>query len=296
MGLRNVIVTSDDFAKIHARFAGFFDKILLDAPCSGSAMFRKDELSREDWSKEKVARCAAIQRDLLEYAYTMLKPGGKLIYSTCSFSEEENEANVLSFLRDHNDMKPVYVEDRASFYHPEALKASVYLFPHRYEGEGQFFVLLRKDGDAQQVSFTKKKEKLSALDPLLISLMDEAHINGLHIIEKNHFLYGHEVDFDPSSLHVLRYGVELGENEKRFVPSHAFARAFDPACCIGIDKDDAKRYFSGETFQLKVNDGYHVVSYGGCPLGWVKVVQGVAKNHYPKGLRHQYKDDSFFVF
>lgn len=294
MGLSNCIVTSDDFEPIYTRFAGFFDKILLDAPCSGSAMFRKDLAELHDWSKEKVLRCAAIQSRLLEIAYTCLKKGGKLLYSTCSFSKEENEDQILAFLKGHEDMKVCKVEERTGYFHPESLKESIYLFPHLYQGEGQFVVLLEKEGE-EKASFNPKRKPVK-IDSVLATLIQEVGIKEEDIVLRNGVYSSIKEKMDVSPLHLLRYGVELGIEDKRFIPSHAFARAYPSSCCIPLNSTQVKAYLNGETFTLKCKDGYHVVSFASCPLGWVKVSGEVAKNHYPKGLRYRYKEDLFTPF
>ena len=163
MGLGNVIVTANDFEKLTGRYPRFFSSILLDAPCSGSAMFRKNELAKEDWSYEKVLKQAAIQKRLLESAYALLSPGGSLMYSTCSFSKEENEDVILPFLSAHPDMKAAAVPDSPGFYHHPALPEGVHLYPHRYRGEGQFFCLLQKDGilSAHEKRFVKERKHLA---------------------------------------------------------------------------------------------------------------------------------------
>lgn len=290
MGLRNIIVSSDDFSLVYGGFAGFFDKIILDAPCSGSAMFRKDDESKADWSEEKVARCASIQNNLLEIVYACLKPGGRIVYSTCSFSYEENEGNLLAFLKAHPDMKPIPVENRESYHHPESLKEAVYLFPHLYEGEGQFFCLLEKeDTHASDFNHSLKKKPVH-VDPLLTDLIKQFHFENMNVVQRGKAFYCLENPLPIDGLHLLRYGVELGTLDKRFEPSHAFARSVDPSTCIPLNKKEAYAYLSGETFPLDAENGYQVVSFHSCPLGWVKVVDGQAKNHYPKGLRYHYKD------
>ncbi len=289
MGLRNCIVTSDDFSKVYHSFEGMFDKIILDAPCSGSAMFRKDELAEKDWSEEKVHRCALIQQQLLEIAYAMLKPGGRIIYSTCSFSYEENEGNVLSFLASHKDMSPIAVDSHDCFYHPSGLIESVYLFPHLYQGEGQFFCLMEKEATRAPVFARQDKQKPLHVSPVLLELVEKAGLKDFSISKRGQNYYGIKNPLPVEGLHVLRYGVELGNEDKYFMPAHALARASSSALSLPLTKEQAFAYFSGETFSIEAPNGFHVVSYQNCPLGWVKVVEKTAKNHYPKGLRYRYK-------
>ena len=283
LGLRNVAVTAGDFSQSYVHYRAYFDAIMLDAPCSGSAMFRKEPRMREDWSYNKVLSLASTQRELLELAAKMLAYGGRILYSTCSFSYEEDEGVVLSFLKEHPEFEAVSLPRFPSFYSHEDLPEGVHLFPHRHQGEGQFFCLLRHKGEKSSRAFPCRskgnKEVESALREFGLEGYDVKLVNGVyHALSKPLRIEG---------LSLLRYGVALGD----FSPSHPYEHALAIASrcpCLHLDAAKAHKYLHGDTFPLNEKDGYAVVSYSGLRLGFVKVVHGVAKNHYPKGLRRDY--------
>lgn len=287
MGLGNIAVICEDFTKSYSTFEGFFTKIILDAPCSGSAMFRKDEAARDDWSIEKVHRCAAIQRQLLESAYKMVVPGGIIAYSTCSFSGEENEDNILTFLETHNDIELLNIPDFPGVYRCKTLHNAIYLLPHLYQGEGQFIALLKKKGEIEEIASIKSKPVI--LPNELSSLLDTYHIQNLIYRKSKDTYYGSLFPLDDHGLHLLRFGTELGSYIKHFEPGHHLAKIIPNALSLPLSAQQASQYLKGESFPLSIPNGYHVVSYMDMNLGWVKVVDGVAKNHYPKGLRRNYQ-------
>ena len=284
LGLSNVVVTSGDFEAAHPQYEEYFDAIMLDAPCSGSAMFRKDARLEQDWSKEKVLKNHEVQLRLLHLASTMLRPGGRILYSTCSFSYEEDEGSVLGFLKEHEDFEAVPLMDHPCFYHHKDLPEGIHLFPSHYEGEGQFLCLLRKKGEKEGTIFEKGRAFAGKLDPIL----KDFDLEGKDIRLHNDALYALPHPMRVSGLSLLRYGVKLGETSPRFLPDIALARALGKGHDIPLIKEKALAYLAGETFPLDGGDGFRVVSYLGIPLGFVKLTKGVAKNHYPKGLRRRY--------
>ena len=279
LGLHNVVVTSGDFALAKSHYPEAFDAIILDAPCSGSAMFRKDPRLEQDWTHAKVLRCAATQAELLEHAAMMLSSGGRIAYSTCSFSYEENEGVILPFLKKHPEFEAVSLPEDPTFYRHIDLPQAIHLFPHRHPGEGQFLCLLRHKGDKAPSSYPASRpmpKKLSSYG-----------IEGFDHLKHGESYYALPHRFDVSGLSLLRYGVCLGEEKAPFLPSHSLAvSGLVPT--MEVDKEKALRYLRGETFPLPTGDGFHAISYLGMPLGYVKVSQGTAKNHYPKGLRRNY--------
>ena len=282
MGRGNIVCASNDFlfSKIH--FAETFDKILVDAPCSGTAMFRKSEASRRDWRIEKAKSCHTRQVDLLEEAYSMLKPGGILAYSTCSFVELENEGSVLAFKELHPEAEVIDLPDDPTFYRNPKLPGAVTLYPNRFPyGEGQFICLLRKPGTLVKTprKVVEAKEYGDFLEQYgLVGRSNEK------MREKFYSLYQH---FDASHLNILRYGVKLFEvrTNRIYIPDHHLTHFLDDSYSIPIGEAEMKAYIGGLTFPLDLADGYYIVSYDAMNLGFVKVVGGVAKNHYPKGLR-----------
>ncbi len=282
MGLGNVIVTNDDFSKKSAYYASFFDCIMLDAPCSGSAMARKNAQAKEEWSPSKMDRCVELQLTLLEQAYAMLKPGGRMVYSTCSFCYEEDEGVLLSFLSKHNDMHPSKIEERPGYFHGETIPEGVYLFPSLYEGEGQFFCLLKKDGDT--LPFKKDSPK-NSLSGEFFSFFD---LEGRYNYESNDSLWSLPFYFPITNLQVLRAGLKVASSPFE-EPDHALSHYLPSSFQVELDENKALRFLKGETFPMDLGDGYYLASYLGKGLGFFKMVKGQMKNRYPKGLRRNYK-------
>ncbi len=284
MGRGNIIAASTDFVFSHVHFAEMFDKILVDAPCSGSAMFRKDHLSLQDWRAEKVKANAKRQKDLLELAYGMLKPGGVLAYSTCSFSYDENEGQMLAFKERHPEIEFVNLPEDEGLHHNEELPQSVTLYPHEFLwGEGQFICLFKKPGE-----LIKTPRKVKDADKFTEKYKDFLGQYGLSersnetMRNKFYSIYQH---FDTSHLNLLRYGVKLFEMRPIYIPDHHLAHFLDDSYSIAVKESDMKAYINGETFPLDLPDGFYIISFDHMNLGFVKVTNGVAKNHYPKGLR-----------
>jgi len=284
MGRGNVIVASNDFVFSHIHFAETFDKIIVDAPCSGSAMMRKNALAAADWRPEKVKSCVRRQNDLLNLAYSMLKPGGILAYSTCSFSYEEDEGVLLSFKKKHPEASFVSLPDDPSFYHHPSLPEAVRLHPNRFEGEGQFIGLIKKPGELVKSPKTYVKNDRYSLFLSEYGLSERS--NEVH----RHKFYSLSEHFDASHLNLLRYGVKLFEMREIFIPDHHLSHFLPPEAGHEISYEDCKAYIHGDTFPWDVPDGFYIVTYDKQNLGYVKVVQGTAKNHYPKGLRRVLPD------
>lgn len=271
MGFSNVIISSTTISLLVNYYKSTFDKIILDAPCSGSAMFRKSEEMKNDWNYNKVLRCQALQKELIEQASIMLKNGGILSYSTCSFSYEENEEVVHDFLSKHSDFKPIKIEDNPSFVRGKNLEESIHLFPNKYKGEGQFICLLKKDG-----KLIKKESNINKND----------FIHKEKILD-NLYLYNNQLNL--SHLTILRKGLlkstYKGKNE---IPSFHFAHYLDTKNSIKLSDEEVKKYLHGDeiTKITNLSNGYYVVSYNDINLGYVHIVGNKLKNLYPKGLRH----------
>ncbi len=285
VGLKNVTVISNDFTKNSGDFIGKFDKILLDAPCSGSAMFRKQDDVKKDWTYEKVKKLSAIQKDLLEHAYIMLKDGGDIMYSTCSFSFEEDEEVILEFLNKHNDVETIPLLPLKGFYSSNSLKDGVHIFPHLFNSEGQFFCLLHKKGELKTNDFKINKK----IKKIHIKELDKYNLDFKYIELIDESIYGYDYDFNLKHIPTLRKGVLLGEfNKSNFKPSFNLAHFLPSSNSIELNEEEYKSYIKGETISKKLNieNGYYVVSYNKINLGFIKYVNGIMKNLYPKGLRH----------
>lgn len=279
MGRGDIIVASNDFVFSHIHFHDTFDKILLDAPCSGSAMMRKNAEAKADWRAEKVKSCSKRQLDLLELAYDMLKEGGTLAYSTCSFSYEEDEGVLLAFKAKHPEIEFIALPDDPSFVRGIDLPEAVRLHPNHFEGEGQFIGLFRKPG-----KLIKTKKEIVKNERYAQFLKQYGLENRSNEMMRSKF-YSMSQHFDTSHLNILRYGVKLFEMRNIYIPDHHLTHYLDPSYSIPITYEETKAYIKGETFPLEKPDGFYIVSYDNQNLGYVKVSQNIAKNHYPKGLR-----------
>lgn len=281
IGASNIIVTNNDFHLIKNKYFKTFDKIILDAPCSGSAMFRKNDLAKSDWSIEKVLALKEIQKTLLEDAIFMLKDGGEIIYSTCSFSYEENEEVILETLNSHNEIELINIPNHPSFYKDKNLKEAIHLFPNLYEGEGQFICHLKKNGESINREKSKTKLKHFSYDRFNFEFNKELKINDTIYLTNN--------NLNLSSLKLIRPGLEVGVNLKnRFVPSFHLAHFLNSSDSIKLNEQEKNLYLHGDQINKKLNikNGYYVVSFNGINLGFIKYIDGKLKNLYPKGLRH----------
>lgn len=283
MGIKNAVVLNEYPETLAKRFAGYFDKILVDAPCSGEGMFRKNaEEALSEWSEENVAMCAERQASILACATEMLKKGGRLVYSTCTFAYEEDEGQVCEYLQKHPEMRLVKQEK---------------LYPHKVKGEGHFAALFEKtektvEWDSRiktaKNSVTQKSER--AYRDFEKSFFHEKF--AFRLYENNGVLYElPEEVFDWKGLNILRVGIRLGEvKNDRFEPAHSLATCVKAQECkkvLDLSFDDARveQYLHGEMIEGDVGNGWCLVCVDGYPLGLGKAVNGVVKNHYPKGLR-----------
>ena len=281
MGRGNIIVASNDFIFSHVHFAHTFDKIILDAPCAGSAMMRKNALAKSDWKYEKVKSNSRKQLELLDLAYGMLKEGGTLSYSTCSFSFEEDENVILLFKKMHPEIEIADLPQDDSFVRSEELPQAVRLHPNHFEGEGQFICLFKKPGTLVKT----KKEIIS--NQRYKNFIDQYGLQDRSNEMMRNKFYSLSQHFDVSHLNILRYGVKLFEMRNIYIPDHHLTHFLSPSYSIPISYEEAKAYIHGDTFPLERPDNFYIVSYDNQNLGYVKVTQGVAKNHYPKGLRRE---------
>ena len=282
-GFSNVIVTNNDFSKIYKFYQNKFNAIILDAPCSGSAMFRKNSLAKEDWTINKVLSLQERQKELIKMAHFMLKEDGYLIYSTCSFSKEENEDVVLDALNNFNDLEIINIENKPYYYKSELLPEAIHLFPNLYDGEGQFIALLHKKG-ASSTSLNKSKNKITHKD-----LLNKYKLNFQNEININKEIYLNNFTLDLTKLNLIRPGLHLGSLDKNiFIPSFHLAHYLNSSISIALTEEEFKKYIHGEEINKNYNikNDFYVVSYNGINLGFVKYVNGRLKNYYPKGLRH----------
>ena len=278
MGFRNVIVTNnsiDDFKN----FKLSFDKIILDAPCSGSGMFRKDEKMKKDWTYQKVLSSALLQKELILKTYDLLKPGGTLVYSTCSFSYEENE-EVIKYLLENSNAILEDICDNDAFYQSEE-KIGIHLFPHLFDGEGHYICKVTKPNYEYDVNKINRSKK-DKFDELHKQLSIDGYIYNFH---KIYYMIPQYFDF--KKLKVLRGGLKLGSIEKHgFELDHAFSHYLKKYKNeIELTKEEVKLYLQGQSLQLKANEGILLIKYQNQPIGFAKSINGRINNKYPKGLR-----------
>ena len=273
MGVCNAIVTNAEPKTLCERLNGRCDAVLVDAPCAGEAMFRKDEQAVRDWSEEHVETCAVRQRAILSDAVKAVKPGGTLVYSTCSFSPQENEETVQWFLDRHADFTLV---KQQRFY------------PHTSAGEGQFAAVLVREGERAPSAFSiGNSDKIPAFDAFSEQVRLPA--GQLRQLKDGRVLLLPAMPFPFEGVKIVRAGLLLGEVKgSRFEPAHALCLAgkttpFRNICELAFD--EAMRYLRGETMMKDAEKGYGAATYRGYALGLYKASDGVLKNHYPKGLR-----------
>lgn len=308
MGIKNAIVTNEDSFVLASHFPGFFNAIQVDAPCSGEGMFRKLPEAIEQWSMENVAICAARQKEILDNAAVMLKPGGVIVYSTCTFSREENEDVIEYFLERHTDFT---LEEMERFW------------PHKVDGEGHFVAKLVRRGSINEFveadgktkknknSKNRKNETKTALTKenmkLLSEFLDETISDDMAALIKNSRLvmFGEQLyrlpdmEVDIKGLKVQRAGLHIGEFKKqRFEPSHSLALALKLSEAKNVvkltcDNPQTIGFFNGQSVMLsdeqaaECKKGWALVCVDGYPAGWGKVNGTQVKNHYPKGLRNK---------
>ena len=286
MGVKNAVVTNESPQTLSKKLAGYFDKILVDAPCSGEGMFRKnaDEALKE-WSEENVALCASRQAEILNEASKMLKVGGKLVYSTCTFSMEEDENQVQNFLKNHPEFTLLKQEK---------------LYPHKCAGEGHFAALFEKCAESEKpelpVRIRKHKNFVSRETEKVYREFEKKFFKekfAFNLHEAKGVLY--ELPggvFDLQGLSLLRAGVRLGEMKNgRFEPSHALCMSVKAEKCknvVSYTIHDARveKYLRGEAVQDETaGQGWCLVCVENYPLGLGKAVGDLVKNHLPKGIR-----------
>jgi len=285
MGISNALVTNEHPENLAQRLEDFFDRVLIDAPCSGEGMFRKEEAAVTDWSQETVEMCARRQQEILRSGARLVRPGGRLVYSTCTFAPEENEQTVELFLQEHPDFEPEILE--APWFTP-AGNGQFRLWPHKLRGEGHFAAVLRRKGDASV------REKSSPGEKVPAQWLQFAKSLGITLPRGKAVTFGSALFWAPEDmpqlrgLKVLRPGLELGVVKKdRFEPAHALALWLTECGCMQDYAADSPEIsdFMGGNVVPSLQKGWCLVTVDGYSLGWGKGDGTVLKNHYPKGLR-----------
>jgi len=285
MGVSNAIVVSAWPDKLAAIWPEAFDAIQCDAPCSGEGMFRRHPETREEWNAESPAGCAKRQGDILDSAAIMLRPGGRLVYSTCTLNRIENEGVVEDFLRRHDD----FLLEGFSLPGLDAPTGMLTIYPHRVKGEGHFVALLRRKGQGT-AAWKTASPKENAPDKIALKVLND-FLPGTQA----NLLFGGVLRYCPDfpdlskakGVSVLRSGLHLGTVKgKVFVPDHAWAVCNQPPEVprVHLTEEQARLYQNGQVIPAE-GKGWVLACFAGIPLGWGKISDGMMKNHYPKGIR-----------
>ncbi len=319
LGVRNATVTNETPERLADHFGPFFDRVLVDAPCSGEGMFRKSESARKDWSPDLVRSCALRQKDILYQAARLVKTGGYLAYTTCTFSPQENESTVVAFIEENGDEfelvdlkeKPNYAPGRSGWLDNPSrvpVEHTMHLWPHQGAAEGHFIALMRrvgeKNGFSQRSSSNAKKRTIklqSDVDKLFRQFCQENLKISLDSLSPLllHGSYLYKISNNLPNLdgiRVIHPGWWLGQFKKnRFEPSHAFAMALSTndvlqIASFALDEADLQAYLKGETLTRNRKDGWVLCALETAnslcfPLGWGKQTIQTLKNYYPRGLR-----------
>ncbi|MBQ7043512.1 MAG: methyltransferase domain-containing protein [Clostridia bacterium] len=302
LGFKNAVTTCADAKRLSSLFGEEFDLVIVDAPCSGEGMFRKDETAINEWSPDNVRLCAERQEEILSYIHSLVREDGYLLYSTCTFSLEENEMQVDKFLCEHPEFELIPVKDcvksnTADGINFEGCKTENIaecrrFYPHVSKGEGQFVALMKKkfgngirikrENALEEIPKNEQKIVFDFLDATL-----EKYDRKCVKKYKDSIVY-FEPDFVVPKGVAFSCGVTIGTVQKNYVqPHHQFFMAMGDAFKRKIDltPDEAETYLKGNTIPCDCENGWAVVTVDGCTLGGAKAVNGTAKNHYPKGLR-----------
>ena len=312
LGVRNAFVASADASALARALTGYFDAVLVDAPCSGEGMFRRDPDAVSEWTPAAPAGCAARQREILQSAARLVRPGGRLVYSTCTFNRAENEETVAAFLKEHPEFRP------AEFRLPgigASENGCLRLWPHRIRGEGHFVARLERgeaapsrSADAppslsrpRSASAPRAKSaggsscaRLSGEDAAALLTADvlRALPRGRALLDGDALrLVPPEAPPEEAlrGIRLLRAGLPLARVARgRVEPEHALAMALGPSDVrrfVNLSDADAARFLEGEALPVPAAPGWTLVCWSALPLGWGKASDGILKNHLPKGLR-----------
>lgn len=323
MGIQNAIVTNTDAKTLADYLPCFFDAVMVDAPCSGEGMFRKMPEATEEWTKDSPLLCKARQLEILSHAEKTLKKGGYLLYSTCTFSQEENEEVVWQFLKEHSNFRvcdiPHEVKEVTlpgiAVHQDTSLSLTRRFYPYHAKGEGQFMALLQKTeepNDQKEPTHVKKsgkkavsgrqdpksnqdktaavsyiEEYLESIDPTPICPFKQGYSLLPSALQK-----ADSFPFPLPTEYIYAMGVKIGEVRKgRLVPYHhlftAYGKSFKTKLSLSAKDPRVYAYLKGEVVECDLPNGWACLTVEGYPLGGIKVTDGIAKNHYPTGLRNR---------
>ena len=286
MGIANALVTNEHPQDLAERFPGWFDRVMVDAPCSGEGMFRKEEAAVTDWSPGTVAMCARRQQEILDSAAALVRPGGRMVYSTCTFAPEEDEQAVSAFLERHREFEAEAVD---APWFQAAGTGCFRLWPHKLKGEGHFAAVLRRTGgNSTELPADPAGEKLPKCWTAFANELGISLPNGKAV------RFGDSLYWAPcetpalAGMKVLRPGLSLGSLKKdRFEPDHALALWLHDSVSsleLAADSPELASYMHGNVLPCALK-GWTLVKAGPYSIGWGKGDGAQLKNHYPKGLR-----------
>jgi 16S rRNA C967 or C1407 C5-methylase (RsmB/RsmF family)/NOL1/NOP2/fmu family ribosome biogenesis protein len=306
-GLGNTLVTHND-PDHFSDLAGYFDLVLVDAPCSGEGMFRKDQDARNEWSPDHVQLCASRQERIMDHAGALVKAGGLLIYSTCTFNERENE-DMVRFICQEYSYQPVRIPLDPEWQIDEIeieTEGNVFygykFFPHKVQGEGFFVAVFQRPEDCPELQIKRAKEfKHPYIKPVGKSeaerLKQELHLPNTSVfynLKDSYFWvnsrFQHDFEFLSRFLNIRYFGVELGKfNKQQFIPNHEFALSILPKIgypTLLVDMEEALDFLAKEDKHYSdLPEGWVLICYQSLPLGWIKNLGNRSNNYYPKEWR-----------
>ena len=294
LGITNTCITSAPSGALSKALPGFFDAVLVDAPCSGEGMFRRDPDAVSEWSENSPFGCAERQAEILDNAAKLVRPGGRMVYSTCTFNRYENEKTIEAFLLRHPEFSP------GEFTLPgvgSSKYGCIRLWPHKIDGEGHFAALLiKEDGTpAEYPTNAESKGAKNAFDTLRKDAY-KGDINGVLHLDGDMLSLLPVCAPDVKLLsgkgtRLLRAGLPLCRIGKGFIlPDHALAMAMtekDAVHTFDMDENTAALFMEGEEIKASLSKGWTLMTYKNMPLGWGKSSGDAIKNHLPKGLRRR---------
>lgn len=295
-GVKNAVVSNESPKRLCTALEGYFDKVLVDAPCSGEGMFRKDPGAINEWSRENVLRCKERQLEILDCAAKALKQGGELVYSTCTFSHEENEEVTAEFLKAHSEFTAV---DSNESFGRKTDNGGIRIFPMD-GGEGHYAVKLIRTGENQcavpEYDYSQNQKELKPLKDKIEQLESDiysAYNNDILLVNKDKILIPPKTMPSLKGLNVLRAGVVFAEvKNNRLEPHHSLfmsLKANEVKSCVSysINSSEIKAFLCGEELPSPIDRrGYCLIAVEGISVGFAKAANGRLKNKYPKGLRN----------
>lgn len=291
LGVANAVVTCETPERLAAAWPEAFDAVLVDAPCSGEGMFRREAQARAQWTAQGVAGCARRQGQILAAAARMVRPGGRLVYSTCTFNAVENEGTIAAFLKAQGEFAP---EDFSVAGLGASEGGMLRLWPHLARGDGHFVCRMRRAG-ASTLSCAPARDDPGAQQAVRALAQSVMRTLPRALASASLRFWGERLFAVPAlapatdGLRVVSPGTALLRARKnRVEPEHALAMAATPQMALraqALDEVEALRFFAGEAIAREGENGWTLTTFEGLSLGWGKQVDGALKNHLPRGLR-----------